>query len=205
MITGGALGGIGSTGLNSALEERSEKKDALAPQKPSELIAETPPEAPKAKLSTTPEQLPKMTSRPTTPTKPEALQSSVPQPDSYRPKEEEPSGGAKSVVGQTPEIATSTTHEAFFSTNAEKASASAIPAPKGKRTPTSSNFEKEVDIEAGHHSEDFDKKEPEIDKTEVDPNIVDWDGPDDPKNPINWSEKLKWANITVIASVTFLT
>ena len=205
MITGGALGGIGSTGLNSALKERSERKDALAPQKPSEFIAKAPPQVPKAMLSTTPEGLPKQTSRPTTPTKAETLQASIPKTAAYYPQKEEPSRDAKNVVGPTPEVATSATHEALFSTDAEKASTSAIPAPNGKRTPTSSDFEQEVDLEAGHHSEDFDKKEPETGKTEVDPNIVDWDGPDDPKNPINWSEKLKWANIAVIASVTFLT
>lgn len=35
-----------------------------------------------------------------------------------------------------------------------------------------------------------------------DPNQVEWDGPDDPENPQNWSQKRKWA-ITVLAS--FLT
>ena len=205
MTTGGALGGVGSTGMNPAVEERSEKKDALAPQKTSEFIPQAPPQAPKAMLSTNPEELPKQTSRPTTPSKPEALQASIPKTAPYRPQEEEPSGDAKNIVGPTPEVTTSATHEALFSANAEKASTSAIPAPNGKRTPTSSDFEQEVDLEAGHHSEDFDKKEPETDKTEVDPNIVNWDGADDPKNPINWSEKLKWANIAVIASITFLT
>ena len=203
MIADGAYGGIGSTGLNPALEERSEKKDALAPQKPSESIAEAPPQAPKAALSSNPEKLPKQTSRPTTPTKPEALQALRTAP--YCPNEEEPSGDAKNVVGSTPEVAKSATHEALFSTNAEKASTFAMPAPNGKATPASSSFEQEVDLEAGHHSEDFVKKEPETDTIEVGPIIVDWEGPDDPKNPMNWSEKLKWANITVIASITFLT
>ena len=156
-------------------------------------------------FSTNPEELPKQTSRPSTPTKSEALQASIPKPAPYRPHEEGPSGNAKNAVRPTPEPAQSATHEALFNTNAEKVSTSAIPAPNGKRTPTSSDFEQEVDLEAGHHSEDFDKKEPETVKTEVDSNIVDWDGPDDPKNPINWSEKLKWANIAVIASITFLT
>ena len=205
MITAGATGGVGSTRLNAALEERSEKKDALAPQKPSESIAEAPPQAPKAMLSTSSEDLPKQTFQSTTPTKPGALQGSIPETNSYCPQEEQPSGDVKNVIGPTPKVAASATHEAFYSTDPEKASSSAIPAPNGKRTPTSSSFEQEVDLEAGHHSEDSDKKEPEKDKTEVDPNIVDWDGPDDPKNPINWSEKLKWANIAVIASVTFLT
>lgn len=32
----------------------------------------------------------------------------------------------------------------------------------------------------------------------VDPNIVDWDGPDDPRNPHNWPASRKWA-ITVVS------
>lgn len=61
----------------------------------------------------------------------------------------------------------------------------------------------EVELEAGRgHGE----KDVGAQPTEpVDPYIVDWDGPDDPQNPRNWSEKLKWGNIAVIASITFLT
>ena len=66
-------------------------------------------------------------------------------------------------------------------------------------------MEEKIDLEAGHASEDSKKEDPGTTSTEVDPNIVDWDGPDDPKNPVNWSEHLKWANVAVIASITFLT
>ncbi|KAK1963933.1 major facilitator superfamily transporter [Colletotrichum sublineola] len=38
---------------------------------------------------------------------------------------------------------------------------------------------------------------------ESDPNVVDWDGPDDPANPLNWSPLKKWANIVVLAVITF--
>lgn len=82
---------------------------------------------------------------------------------------------------------------------------SKTPPQKVTGSPASSSSEKEVDLEAGHGSEHSDKKEPDTIKVGADPNIVDWDGPDDPKNPINWSEKLKWANVAVIASITFLT
>jgi hypothetical protein len=38
-----------------------------------------------------------------------------------------------------------------------------------------------------------------------DPNIVDWDGPDDPENPLNWTKRKK-VNATVsIALITLLT
>lgn len=37
------------------------------------------------------------------------------------------------------------------------------------------------------------------------PNVVGWDGPDDPENPLNWSNKRKWAAIGMVSVVTFLT
>lgn len=40
---------------------------------------------------------------------------------------------------------------------------------------------------------------------ENDPNIVDWDGPDDPQNPMNWTEKKKWSNIATLSLVTLIT
>ncbi|KAI7970277.1 hypothetical protein EIK77_000279 [Talaromyces pinophilus] len=33
----------------------------------------------------------------------------------------------------------------------------------------------------------------------VDPNIVDWDSPNDPANPRNWSRKSKMLNISLIS------
>jgi hypothetical protein len=36
---------------------------------------------------------------------------------------------------------------------------------------------------------------------EADPNVVTWDGPDDPANPRNWSLRRKWL-ITILFSVT---
>jgi len=38
-----------------------------------------------------------------------------------------------------------------------------------------------------------------------DPNIVDWAGPDDPENPVNWKPGVKWANIAVLSALTLLT
>lgn len=40
---------------------------------------------------------------------------------------------------------------------------------------------------------------------EQDPNIVDWDGPDDPNNPQNWSAKKKWATVAALGLVTLIT
>jgi hypothetical protein len=55
---------------------------------------------------------------------------------------------------------------------------------------------------------DLEKGQPaEITATEAepqDPNIVDWEGPDDPENPLNWSASKKWSNIAMLSFLTFL-
>ena len=33
----------------------------------------------------------------------------------------------------------------------------------------------------------------------ADPNIVDWDGPDDPANPRNWSKRRKMLNVMLVS------
>ena len=40
---------------------------------------------------------------------------------------------------------------------------------------------------------------------EQDPDIVDWDGPDDPKNPLNWPSRKKWSIIASIGGITLIT
>ena len=37
-----------------------------------------------------------------------------------------------------------------------------------------------------------------------DPNIVDWDGPDDPENPLNWASSKKLGAMTIVSLVTML-
>jgi hypothetical protein len=38
---------------------------------------------------------------------------------------------------------------------------------------------------------------------ERDPNLVHWDGPDDPDNPMNWSKPLKWYITMMMSFLTF--
>lgn len=38
-----------------------------------------------------------------------------------------------------------------------------------------------------------------------DPNVVDWDGPDDPENPLNWPSRRKVVIVTSISVITFIT
>ncbi|RMZ73939.1 Major facilitator superfamily domain general substrate transporter [Pyrenophora seminiperda CCB06] len=40
---------------------------------------------------------------------------------------------------------------------------------------------------------------------EQDPDLVDWDGPDDPKNPINWTARKKWSIVWSVGAVTLIT
>lgn len=39
----------------------------------------------------------------------------------------------------------------------------------------------------------------------VDPNVVSWDGEQDPQNPMNWSSTVKWVQIGVLSFLTLLT
>lgn len=41
-------------------------------------------------------------------------------------------------------------------------------------------------------------------KSIKDPNLVTWDGPDDPENPKNWARGRKWAATLVVSSFTFI-
>jgi hypothetical protein len=41
-------------------------------------------------------------------------------------------------------------------------------------------------------------------KSAADPNIVNWDGPDDPENPMNWSLAKKMASIGIVSVLAFL-
>ncbi|OTB19790.1 hypothetical protein K445DRAFT_344848 [Daldinia sp. EC12] len=58
--------------------------------------------------------------------------------------------------------------------------------------------ESERDVEAGVNNH-------ETGADERDPDVVDWDGPDDPENPLNWSDKKKWLNIAILSIMTLVT
>lgn len=68
---------------------------------------------------------------------------------------------------------------------------------------TSIAMEKDIEKDGGTPSaSSIDEPQEE---TETDPNIVDFDGPDDPENPLNWSTKKKWGMVTLVSAITFLT
>lgn len=41
-------------------------------------------------------------------------------------------------------------------------------------------------------------------QTTEDPNVVDWESPDDPKNPLNWSPLRKNVNIGLVSLFTLV-
>jgi hypothetical protein len=64
------------------------------------------------------------------------------------------------------------------------------------------------DIEKGSRPESIISDEAlpeEAADEENDPNIVWWDGPDDPENPLNWRYAKKWGTVTLVSAITFLT
>jgi hypothetical protein len=40
---------------------------------------------------------------------------------------------------------------------------------------------------------------------EADPNVVDWDGPEDPANPMNWPSWRKIFTVGIVSAITFIT
>lgn len=48
-------------------------------------------------------------------------------------------------------------------------------------------------------------EEDELPGHDPDPNIVDFDGPNDPENPMNWPATKKWTMVGIVSAITFLT
>lgn len=64
-------------------------------------------------------------------------------------------------------------------------------------------LEEEKDVEKGSTSAQISIGDEE--DAETDPDIVDFDGPDDLQNPLNWSFSKKWGMVLLISAITFLT
>ena len=59
----------------------------------------------------------------------------------------------------------------------------------------------EANVSASSHTSDSDQKKED---QAGDPNAVDWDGPDDPKNPMNWPAWKINAQIFLVSAITFI-
>lgn len=57
------------------------------------------------------------------------------------------------------------------------------------------------------HTADIEECQPSstVEPTAADPDVVDWDGPDDPANPMNFSGKVKVIHIAILSLLTLVT
>lgn len=80
-----------------------------------------------------------------------------------------------------------------------------------KRAHAASNLDVEKGVQSAAVSTNSDRTlggDPSAEaeaEAEQDPDIVDWDGPDDPENPMNWPPRKKWTLIFILAMVTLVT
>lgn len=68
--------------------------------------------------------------------------------------------------------------------------------PSAPALPTTTVGEKHTDEEMGDRSSSVEKSSS---------NVVNWDGDDDPLNPMNWKASKKWTNLGIIAMMAFIT
>lgn len=65
----------------------------------------------------------------------------------------------------------------------------------------------EKDLERGESDPDRAEKEEELKRQrkeqQKDPNLIEWDGPDDPGNPMNWKTSKKWRVTIMLGLMTF--
>ena len=70
-------------------------------------------------------------------------------------------------------------------------------------TPEPSDTEKGSVHETGQPSSS--SKEPFDAASTEDPNIVSWEGDNDPKDPRNWTSTQKWTMVGIVSSISFIT
>lgn len=65
----------------------------------------------------------------------------------------------------------------------------------------------ERDLEHGAEGEDFveveEQSKPKQDEEKKDPNLIEWEGVDDPENPMNWAPRKKWIVTITLGLMTF--
>ena len=72
-------------------------------------------------------------------------------------------------------------------------------------SPVDTDSTKVKDEEAGRPSSGSKNGAEHKQEEDTNPNVVFWDGPDDPDNPVNWKASLKWGNVAAISAITFIT
>ena len=61
----------------------------------------------------------------------------------------------------------------------------------------------EANVRGSSSASESNQKQEKCDET-IDSNIVDWDGPDDPSNPMNWPPWKVKTHIFLVSSITFI-
>lgn len=103
---------------------------------------------------------------------------------------------------QTDDKTAAEDHESVSSTTRQSQQISRKPSTEDSQS-VDPNVSRGVPIlDPSQHVED---KVTKSEVTSVDPNIVDWEGEDDPARPINWTTKRKWFNMGIVSAITFLT
>jgi hypothetical protein len=106
------------------------------------------------------------------------------------------------------ELAAAEGHDADIPTNAGSIRPVASRTSTRPRTPAGDENElslaMEKDVEK-HAAAGSVSSIDEPEETVSDPNIVDFDGPDDLDNPLNWKPSKKWGMVLLISAITFLT
>lgn len=59
--------------------------------------------------------------------------------------------------------------------------------------------------QSSNASTDVEKAEQRPPASATDPNVVDWEGLDDPANPLNFSSLVKSTNVGIVSALTFIT
>ncbi|KAF2685796.1 MFS general substrate transporter [Lentithecium fluviatile CBS 122367] len=102
------------------------------------------------------------------------------------------------------ELAVAEGHDADILSNA--GSIRRIPSHSPSQHPEKdSSFIIEKDTEKATEEESISSDEEVEDVAEHGPDIVFWDGPDDPQNPMNWASAKKWGTVALVSAITFLT
>ena len=73
---------------------------------------------------------------------------------------------------------------------------------KDTSQPDEAAYRNDVENQAGHDDNGPDTAI--LEKAPKDPNIVDWDGPHDSANPMNWPPAKKFTTIGIVSLITLL-
>ncbi|KAF2011784.1 MFS general substrate transporter [Aaosphaeria arxii CBS 175.79] len=107
------------------------------------------------------------------------------------------------------ELAMQENHDADIPTNAgsicPKTSPDPFPSPEKGHNLSTAVLEKDVEKGSPLESLSSDDEEGTGAGEVENPNIVFWDGPDDPQNPLNWPFTKKWGTVLIVSAITFLT